>query len=583
MKKSGSKSITKINTQIETIKIESDSEDNPTIGKNIPYKFEEDSNQVQEIIDIEETVENLKSGSQSSISTSASRNNLNSKDNNFQDKGEVKNTMFNISQRTKRILDKINEKNKKAKLKNELNNENDNNLNKIKFIGKKIKNSGININKKSKARPIKLSMKTKEVIKKLKDVRKNRFDNIQDDKSKKTYIRKSSFSSLHVKFENLIQPSRELRLPITYKKLYDSFIALEGTLNRNYKLSTSKNYNYFSNIKSIIESYTHRTFSFSTLKQILYIVPHFYILKYVNNPSINPVFSMKEKLEKNKDLMICIPHDFKERINRNYSKDFNFLDINYFLEESNNFKPLIRNMTEREMNERKNIFKNILNNLVNQYHEKFLKEKKIKIKFNPLNQKTWHHDFDPDAQCLPIPQFELPPPPENKSIFEETINNNDIKKQLSLINKEEKKENIKTKSKDKNTIVNKFVSAEYLQKIRDKEKEKKIIKEINEYNYYHNLQNDKNKVLKYLLLQIKTLLMTHNKSMELNELSELIINSNIIFKDYFQDKQKLNQVIINFFEKNKDFININKHSVYGLIVTLENSDYVIPEDLNDIK
>ena len=235
------------------------------------------------------------------------------------------------------------------------------------------------------------------------------------------------------------------------------------------------------------------------------------------------------------------------------------------------------------MNERKNIFKNILNNLVNQYHEKFLKEKKIKIKFNPLNQKTWHHDFDPDAQCLPIPQFELPPPPENKSIFEETINNNDIKKQLSLINKEEKKENIKTKSKDKNTIVNKFVSAEYLQKIRDKEKEKKIIKEINEYNYYHNLQNDKNKVLKYLLLQIKTLLMTHNKSMELNELSELIINSNIIFKDYFQDKQKLNQVIINFFEKNKDFININKHSVYGLIVTLENSDYVIPEDLNDIK
>ena len=82
----------------------------------------------------------------------------------------------------------------------------------------------------------------------MKRKRKNRFDNIQDDKSKKAYIRKSSFSSLHVKFENLIQPSRELRLPITYKKLYDSFIALEGTLNRNYKLSTSKNYNYFYNI-----------------------------------------------------------------------------------------------------------------------------------------------------------------------------------------------------------------------------------------------------------------------------------------------------------------------------------------------
>ena len=47
--------------------------------------------------------------------------------------------------------------------------------------------------------------------------------------------------------------------------------------------------------------------------------------------------------------------------------------------------------------------------------------------------------------------------------------------------------------------------------------------------------------------------MTHNKSMELNELSELIINSNIMFKDYFEDKQKLNQEIIKLCTLNFDY------------------------------
>ena len=125
---------------------------------------------------------------------------------------------------------------------------------------------------------------------------------------------------------------------------------------------------------------------------------------------------------------------------------------------------------------------------------------------------------------------------------------------------------------------NKFVSEELLQKIRAKEREKKIIKEINDYNYYHNLQNDKNKVMKYMLLQIKTLLMTHNKSMELNELSELILNSNNMFKDYFENKQKLNQEIIKFCQKNEDFIKLNKHSTLGFIVVLKNSEYVISDE-----
>ena len=568
---------------MEIIKLESDSEDAQTVEKN---RNSEIQNQKQEIINLDENVENTKSNSQSSISTSVSRGNLPLNKPNIQVKNESNNSsLFTISQRTKRILERINEKNKKAKLLNQFNQnkENENNIDKNVFIGRKTRSKEPNsADKKVKEKKIKLSMKTKEVIKKLKDIRNNRFDNINNDESKKPTIRKSSFSNLHIKYETLLQPSRELRLPISYKKILDSFIVLDRTLNRS-KLSTNKSYNNFGNIKNLIESYTHRNFTIETLKQILYIVPHFYIMKYinVNNLNISTLFSMNGKTDKNHDLMIDIPNDFNERINKNYPKNFNFLDINFYKDEST-YQPLVGNLNEKELTQRKNIFTNILNHIVNDFHNKFLKEKKIKIKFNPLIQKTWHHDFNPDIQCTPIPQFDIPEPPECKSIFEQTINNNDIKKQLNLINDKEKNDIIQP-TKGKQSPANKFVSQELLQKIRAKEREKKIINEISDYNLYHNLQTDKIKVFKYLLLQIKTLLMTHNKSMELNELSELILNSNIMFKDFFEEKQKLNQEIIKFCQRNKGFININKHSTLGLMVVLENSDFVISDNLANIK
>lgn len=579
MKKANTQTfLSQSNNKMEIIKLESDSEDSQTIGK---YKNNEIQDQKPEIINLEENVDNQKSNSQSSNSTSASRVNIPLNKPILPNKVISQNSsMFNISQRTKKILDKINEKNKKVKMQYKFPKENQNNLDKNKFIGKKTKSlSSNNINKKGKEKKMKLSLKTKEMIKKLKDIRSNRFDDIHNNDSKNEVVRKSSFSNLHVKYETLLQPSRELRLPVSYKKLVDSFIALDRTLSR-INLATNKNYNNFSNIKNNIESYTHRNFSLETLKQILYVVPHFYILKYVNTNN-DVLFSMNGNIDKNHDLMIDIPNDFNERINRNYPKNFDFLDIN-FIKDENSFQPFVGKLTEKELNERKNIFVNILNHIVNDFHTKFLKEKKIKIKFNPLIQKTWYHDFNPDIHCTPIPQFEIPNPPECKSIFQQTINNNDLKKQLNLINSKEKNDIIQP-NKNKQSSVNKFVSEEYLQKIRAKEREKKIITEINDYNYYRNLKNDKNKVIKNMLLQIKTLLMTHNKSMALNDLSELIINSDNMLKNYFEDKQKLSQEIVKFCQKNNGFININKHSTLGLMVILENSEYVIPDVFEENK
>lgn len=616
----------KTNTKIK-IKLESDSED----SLSVIDKESSDFNGVEDIqpdfeekekisksgnINLDENKENIKSSSQSSNSTSASQSNNSSNSKNFpartqnskksdnfskrnenkcSEKGAEEFDIFNISSGTKKILDKIREKHRKAKKENkiilsncnysfsDINGKKDK-----KFIGKKTKSYDTSNNVElKKVESIKLSERTQEAIKKLKKLRNNKFEN--EEKAIKVKVKRvNSFSNLHVKYDELLQQSRELRLPIIYKKLLDSFISLEKTINRN-KKENKNNLNTFNNIRNILVSYTNKNFNINIFKQILYIVPHFYILKYVNSNKLNSTFSLNEGIDKNYDLLIDIPNDFNERIKRNYSNDFNFLDINFYSENNNKFEPLLRYLTEKEMNQRKHIFQNILNYIVNDYHKKFLEENKIKIKFEPLTQKTWHHNFDPDKMCAPIPFFEFPAPPENKSIFVETINKNDIKAQISLIKYDDNINAKETKKKDKDKIksslssASKFVSEDYIKKIRAKEQALNIVKEINQYNYYYNQKQDKNKIIKNMLLQVKTFLMTHNKSLELNVLSDLIINSNRIFKDFFENAQKINDVIIKFCKKYEGFIKISNHSRLGLIVVLVNNDYIIPDNFNEIE
>jgi len=601
------------------IKLESDSEDNQNImdkeslvsdddSKDNHSDFTKNEKQSKSVnINLDENKENIKSSSQSSISTSVSQSNNFSNSKNFPappldfkknkkfckntenisiDKAEEHYDLFNVSLGTKKIIEKIREKRKKAKKeeKNMISNNftfSENNGNKeVKiFVGKKTKSCDLSNNRenKNKIESMKLSEKTQEAIKKLKKIRSNRFEN--ENKENIIIIRQNSFSNLHIKYESLLQQSRELRLPVIYKKLFESFISLERTINRN-KISNKNNLNTFNNIRNIIESYTNKNFNINIFKQILYIVPHFYILKYINNNNkLQSTFSLNENLDKNYDLIIEIPNDFIERINKNYSNNFNFLDINYYSETSNNFDPLLRSLTENEMLQRKQIFHNILNYIINDYHEKYLKENNIKLKFNPLKQKTWYHGFDPDKYCGPIPFFEFPSPPEYKSIFVETINKNDIKTQISSIKYDYNNIN----KNDSSSSASKFVSEEYIKKIRAKEEALNIVNEINKYNYYLNHKNDRDKIIKNMLIQVKTLLMTHKKSLELNTLSDLILNSDIIFKDFFENTQNLNHLIINICKKYDGFINISNHSRLGRIVVLKNIEYKLPETFNDIE
>ena len=502
-------------------------------------------------------------------------------------------TIFDLSSHTKKIINKIMAKKKREKENQISNKENNSSLlllpqksnKKSLLLNNKENNNTIDsffkkndINKKS---PPKLSLTTIEIMKKIKQDRKNRFD--RPENTDKTFRSESSFSTLKLKYDELLSKSRELRLPLKYKQIMNMFNSLEQAINLN-KISLKNNLNTFDNIKTNVEYITGHSFNLTNLQQILYIVPHFYILKYIEKNN-KQTFQVNNSLNKDYDLLIDIPKDHKQRILTDYPSDFNFLTINYYKENDDNFSPEYNSLSVKETKQRKEIFRNILNKIVNIYHKEYLKKNNISINFDPLIQKTWYHAFDPDIECPDIPLFEIPQPPNKVSVFENVIMKNDLKNQimkdaLSLIKKDSNNSNVtKINTTASSVNVNKYVSKSFLEKIRAKEKANSIVNEIQNYNSYVNNKKDYNLIYKEVLMQMKTILLVNNKSKEIGEFAEMLLNGNKIIKDAFYDKEKMEEIIGKVSEKFKDFISIKNHSFLGRIVVLENDDFCIPNEV----
>ena len=523
--------------------------------------------------------------------------NLDNIDADIKEDKDKKNNIFELSEATKNIINSIHNKKKEEKLNKICNKENDSTLMKITeeqnnknkknyFIQKNANQINTQFNIQKSIEPPKLSAKTLEIMQKLKEERKNRFD--RPDNDYKKFRSDSSFSDIKYKYEELLSKPRELRLPIKYKNIYQSFLSLEQTICLN-KIREKNQLNTFDNIRNSVENVTKHSFNMKTLQQILYIVPHFYILKYIEKKN-NTTFNINDELSKDYDLLIDIPKDYDERESKNYPGDFDFLSINYYGLKSEEFCPCERTLNIKESMKRKDIFKNILNKIVNVYHDKYLKRKKINPGFDPLIEKTWYHGFDPDEECEDIPLFEIPLPPSKSSVFQETIMKNDIRNEimkdaLSMINKpnNEDKASQNLNLNNNNNITppkNKYVSQKFLEKIRAKEKANNIIKEINNYNQYHNSKKDMSAIYKEILIQMKTKLILNKKSMELKNISESVLNSSSTIKESIIDEENMAEIICKLCEKYKEFISLKKHSSLGRVVVLENANYSIPENIS---
>ena len=525
------------------------------------------------------------------------------KDTTMKDETKSKNkneNIFELSSKTKNILTQVINKKKEEKQNKISNKENDSTAlsskeEKSKSKGKKFLKSQKSNNlfkadsifgNSKKIEPPNLSLKTMEIMKKLKEERKNRFD--RPENTNKNFRSDSSYSNLRLKYEELLKKPRELRLPLKYKQLFHTFMSLEQTISLN-KIREKNQMNTFDNIRNSVECITRHTFNMKILQQILYVVPQFYILKYIKKKN-SSTFKLNDVLNKDYDLLIDIPKDFNERINTNYPNDFNFLSINYYDIDNKDFCPIYQSLSLNESMKRKEIFKNILNRIVNRFHSKYLAKKNIKLNFDPLVEKTWEHNFDPDKECEDIPLFEIPLPPNKCSVFQETINKNDIKNEimkdaLNMINKsadEDKNtsQNLNSNLNNKNNYVtptkNKYVSQKFLEKIRAKEKANNIINEITNYNLFHNSFKDSNTIYKEIMMQIKTILIVNKKSMELNKISESVLNSSQLIKDTVVEKDKMAELICMLCGKYKDFISVKNHSLLGKVVVLENCNFKIP-------
>lgn len=121
------------------------------------------------------------------------------------------------------------------------------------------------------------------------------------------------------------------------------------------------------------------------------------------------------------ELLIGVPENYLERQASNYNDSTNFLDLIEDYNSSTN-----RIISQEHLKERKNIFREILYELVNSHHENFLKSSGIEKTFDPLEKQTWVHLFK--LESIPsIPQFEINKFSRNFYSANSFLKENDIK------------------------------------------------------------------------------------------------------------------------------------------------------------
>ena len=422
---------------------------------------------------------------------------------------------------------------------------------------------------------------------------------------------KNIFSNLKIKYESLLKENRELPLSYKFNLLFKNFSHFEDIIN-NIKILKKKNNLFFSKIKSNIELTYKTQFILETLKKILYLVPNFYIIKYkinkdeINNDNFKNIENDKfiNKKHNYYDLYIDFNKKYKENIT-----NYNPFSI------KNEFNCSDCSLDCNAMKERKKIFKYILYEIINVEHNKFLSENNIK-NFNAFKFKTWHHDFDLD-KIKDIPLYEIPEQPEyvdNMSHYENVIKENDLKsfliKNSNLLNESEnisKKKNNNNNNDDNNEsfdidinnniheeddssyfvdindnniisdssgVITKYVSYEFYEKLKSKEKAIKVSNEILNYNLKTHMKKKTSENIKELILSIKTLFISlKTESENFNNFCEMLFKSNI--NEYSLDEIKLN--IKKICKKFSNFLKIINHSTLGKLLVVDNS-----VDVNEI-
>jgi hypothetical protein len=191
--------------------------------------------------------------------------------------------------------------------------------------------------------------------------------------------------SLRDKYEELLR--RELLLPYKFKDCFNKMILLDEAIDH---LKNTRKYRTITSIQQYIKSTHKKEFKLDDFQRILFVGPHLYIYKW-------------EKLQNDHELIIDIPSNISQRLNSFYDSNTNFQSL-----QTTQYVSLEHCLSHELKEKRQGIFKECLINLTLDHHTKFIKERKINTKLNPIKHKTWHHEFDvhncPEINKFPLQQ-----------------------------------------------------------------------------------------------------------------------------------------------------------------------------------
>mgnify|MGYP002625091779 CR=1 FL=1 len=422
-----------------------------------------------------------------------------------------------------------------------------------------------------------ISEKTKSIMNLLKS--KKIGENNKKESNKNNIIiedSKCQINNLNYKFEELVSKPRQLPLPTKYKIIYDNYSSLENFISLC-KIKKEKNSNTFYKFREYMKDIKKNNFTINNLKQILYVAPQFFIIKYITiNVQNEPIYFLEERIYKNHDILIDIPKNYRELMVQKFPKNFNYVNLFYYNEDSINYDPLIQCLDYQNLKERNNFFLNKLISIVNKYHNEYLNKNKIIRFFDPLKEKTWYHGFNLESDCKDIPILDFPPPKIKLPNYEVEIQNMNIKNSI-LKDAIEKTLNDNSKIKIKNK--NKYVSNEFLNKLKRKEEIKQITDEMNEIE-----RNKQNKIdicnfYVEVLIQIKTILFVNKNSLTLTKFSDALLNSSPLIKNTVDSIEHLGRIVIELSKLFHDLFTIEHNSLLGNVVVPHNRQFKIPSNL----
>lgn len=416
----------------------------------------------------------------------------------------------------------------------------------------------------------KLSQKALQVIEELNKERKNRFE--RTTKTQSYQHRSESSFSLRLRNEELINEERQLPLPLKFKRVMNTFIALDNSINF-FKQHKSQSIISFNTLKEAIETTEKHRFTMETFQQILYVVPHFYVLKWIRNNSTNDY-----------ELLIDIPNDYDKRLKEietieGRQTDLRQFDFNKLQAE---FKKINGSLKQKEINDRRKVFKNILLEIVNEEHKQFLLNNQTDYAphlFDPFKLKTWHNAFELD-RIKDIPQFSIESKPVNFiNKYEQCIKDNDIKhilieKAFYSITSEKDKATVATDVDIEINNFNRNISIDLLKRIKMKEDAIKISKEIIDLSIQKHSEQDSTWMLKEIAIAVSNLFIT-KESIAFDELIDGL-NRSICQCDL---KPKI-VLLIRMFPK---WIKVVKHSSLGNVVILDKSINIYEQVINKIQ